>query len=207
MVTEELLSPVVLPRSGVLAYPRGCVADPYPSPDAPERFRAWFEVEGCIVLRNAVPPRLCQAGIDAFRREVLPDRLGYFERHASGRHERHTYTAAGFMQYPIMNLQDLSVRKYAAFRRAGLNLLTQCDQIFFNSRRDIHRMDAQCVDASGQLMRERAHDIEIRSFYSRNHDPRYALVRCVHGDFERGITELLRVEMAMTIDQHERRDV
>ncbi len=124
MATEELLSPIVLPRSDVLAYPRGYVADPYPSPDAPERFRAWFELEGCIVLRNAVPPRLCQAGIDAFRREVLPDRLGFFERHASGRYERHTYTAAGFMQYPIMNVQDLSVRKYAAFRRAGLNLLT-----------------------------------------------------------------------------------
>ena len=57
----------------VLDKPRGYIADPYPSLDSPERFRAWFEEEGCIVVRNAVAPRLCQAGIDAFRnaREAL----------------------------------------------------------------------------------------------------------------------------------------
>lgn len=119
-----VLAPVVLPRSSVLDYPRGFITDPYPTPEAPERFRAWFEEEGCIVIRNAVTPRLCQAGIDAFRREVLPDHLAFFERHASGKFERHVYTPAGFMKYPIMNLQDLPERKYAAFRRAGLNVLT-----------------------------------------------------------------------------------
>lgn len=118
------LMPVVLPRSTVLDTPRGYVADPYPALETPERFRAWFDEEGCIVLRNVVTPRLCQAGIAAFRREVLPDHLGFFERHASGKFERHVYTPAGFMQYPIMNLQDLHERKYAAFRRAGLNVLT-----------------------------------------------------------------------------------
>ncbi|MEO0318733.1 MAG: hypothetical protein RL404_2410 [Pseudomonadota bacterium] len=124
--TEALhaLAPVVLPRSSVLDYPRGFVADPYPTPEAPERFRAWFDEEGCIVVRNAVTPRLCQAAVDAFRREVLPDHLAFFERHASGKFERHVYTPAGFMKFPIMNLQDLSERKYAAFRRAGLHVLT-----------------------------------------------------------------------------------
>ncbi len=116
--------PVVLPRSTVLETPRGYIADPYPTLAAPERFRAWFEEEGCIVVRNAVAPRLCQAGIDAFRREVLADHLGFFERHASGKFERHVYTPAGFMKYPIMNLQDLPERKYPGFRRAGLNVLT-----------------------------------------------------------------------------------
>lgn len=116
--------PVILPRSTVLDKPRGYIADPYPTLEAPERFRAWFEEEGCIVVRNAVAPRLCQAGIDAFRREVLPDHLGFFERHASGKFERHVYTPAGFMKYPIMNLQDLPERKYPAFRRTGLNVLT-----------------------------------------------------------------------------------
>ena len=120
----DLPGPIVLPRSTVLEYPRGFIADPYPTLDAPERFRAWFDEEGCIVLRGAVPPRLCQAGVDAFRREVLPDRLAFFERHASGKFERHVYTSAGFMKYPIMNLQDLPERRYAAFRRTGLNVLT-----------------------------------------------------------------------------------
>ncbi len=116
--------PVVLPRSPVLAYPRGCIADPYPPLESPDRFRAWFDEEGYIVVRNAVPARLCLAGIDSFRREVLTDRLGFFERHASGRFERHVLTPAGFMKYPIMNLQDLPDKKYAAFRHAGLNILS-----------------------------------------------------------------------------------
>ena len=42
----------------------------------------------------------------------------------AGKFERHVYTPAGFMKYPIMNLQDLPERKYAGFRRAGLNVLT-----------------------------------------------------------------------------------
>ncbi len=116
---------IVLPRSTVLEHPRGANGvDPYPLPEQRDAFRAWFEREGYVLIRNAVPPRLCQLGIDAFRREALHDRLGFFERHASGKFERHVYTAAGFMKYPIMNLQDLPVKKYAGFRRAGLNILT-----------------------------------------------------------------------------------
>lgn len=115
----------VLPRSPVLEHPRGCEgSDPYPSPENRKEFRAWFEREGYVLIRNAIPPRLCQFGIDAFRREALHDRLGFFERHASGKFERHVYTQAGFMKYPIMNLQDLSLDKHAGFRRAGLNILT-----------------------------------------------------------------------------------
>lgn len=116
---------IVLPRSTVLEHPRGYdVSDPYPSPEQPAEFRAWFEREGYVLIRNAIPARLCQAGIDAFRSEALHDRLGFFERHASGKFERHVYTPAGFMKYPIMNLQDLLEKKYGTFRRAGLNILT-----------------------------------------------------------------------------------
>lgn len=115
----------VLPRRTVLAWPSGSEGiDPWPMLDQPQAFRAWFEREGYILIRNAIPPRLCQTGIDTFRNEVLHDRFGFFERHASGKFERHVYTEAGFMKYPIMNLQDLSGKKYPGFRRAGLNILT-----------------------------------------------------------------------------------
>ncbi len=116
---------IILPRSTVLDRPRGAESeDPYPTLDQPQEFRAWFEREGYILVRNAVTPRLCQTGVDAFRQEVLHDRLGFFERHASGKFERHVYTEAGFMKYPIMNLQDLPLKKHAGFRRAGLNVVT-----------------------------------------------------------------------------------
>ena len=114
------------PRQLVLQHPRGTTdKESYPSPDDAAAFREWFVNEGYVVVRNAVPAALCEAGITAFRREVLPDRLGFFERHASGRYERHVLTEAGFMKYPIMNLQDLPEKKYPVFRRTGLDLLTQ----------------------------------------------------------------------------------
>lgn len=116
---------VVLPRDTVLERPRDAQdEEPWPTLEQPQALRAWFEREGYVLIRNAIPPRLCQAGIDAFRREALHDSLGFFERHASGKFERHVYTEAGFMKYPIMNLQDLSLKKHAGFRRAGLNILT-----------------------------------------------------------------------------------
>ncbi len=114
----------VLPRRTVLEQPAGHDTDPCPPPSRPQEFRDWFEREGYVVVRGAIPPRLCQAGIDAFRAEVLGDRLGFFERHVSGKFERHQYTPAGYMKYPIMNLQDLASRRHAGFRRAGLTVLT-----------------------------------------------------------------------------------
>ncbi len=125
--TPEPLPPSigVLPRPEVLSCPRGASGvDQCPPPEQQQAFRAWFASEGYVLIRNAIPARLCQSGIDAFRREALHDRLGFFERHASGKFERHQYTPAGFMKYPIMNLQDLSVKQYPGFRRAGLNILT-----------------------------------------------------------------------------------
>ncbi len=115
----------ILPRGTVLEQPAGYAdADPYPPLSQPQEFRAWFEREGYILVRGAVPPRLCQTAVDAFCADVLGDRLGFFERHVSGKFERHHYTPAGYMRYPIMNLQDLASRRHARFRRAGLTVLT-----------------------------------------------------------------------------------
>ncbi len=115
----------VLPRETVLEHPAGHAGeDPYPPLTQPQEFRAWFAREGYIVMRGAIPARLCQMVVDAFRADVHGDRLGFFERHVSGKYERHQYTQAGYMKYPIMNLQDLSGRRHAGFRRVGLTVLT-----------------------------------------------------------------------------------
>ena len=123
--TEQDRTIRVLPRETVLEQPVGAAGDdPYPALTRPEEFRAWFEREGYVVIRGAIPARLCQRVIDAFRVDVLGDRVGFFERHVSGKYERHQYTRAGYMKYPIMNLQDLAARQHAGIRRAGLTVLT-----------------------------------------------------------------------------------
>ena len=71
----------------------------------PVALRSHFAQEGYVVVRHAVPGSLCQAALAAFERDVKPSRA-YFKRHASSDFERHVFTEAGFMKYPIMNLQD-----------------------------------------------------------------------------------------------------
>lgn len=113
-----------MPRDIVLTRPSGDPADGYPSPSSAHAFRAYFEREGFIVLRNAIPPALCEAAKQSFITELLPDRHALFMRHASGTHERHVYTEYGFMKYPVMNFQDLPDKRYPGFKRDGLGLLT-----------------------------------------------------------------------------------
>jgi phytanoyl-CoA hydroxylase len=84
--------------------------------------RAHYLDQGFVVVRGAVPRELCARAVAAFEREVKPSRA-YFKRHASSDFERHVFTAAGFMKYPIMNLQDLPSDRFADFRASGLEML------------------------------------------------------------------------------------
>ncbi|HET6518540.1 MAG TPA: phytanoyl-CoA dioxygenase family protein [Geminicoccaceae bacterium] len=89
----------------------------------PRAFAAFFAEQGYVVLRDAVPKDLCEAAKAAFERDVKPSR-DYFKRHESSEFERHVFTEAGFMKYPIMNIQDLSAHSFNEFRQNGLNMLT-----------------------------------------------------------------------------------
>jgi phytanoyl-CoA hydroxylase len=88
----------------------------------PVALRSHFAQEGYVVVRHAVPGSLCQAALAAFERDVKPSRA-YFKRHASSDFERHVFTEAGFMKYPIMNLQDLPEVDFGIFRGTGLAIL------------------------------------------------------------------------------------
>ena len=87
-------------------------------------FREYFQREGYIVVRNALPRAVCVEAVDGFLKEVHLDNRALFLRHASARYEAHVYTDAGHMRYPIMNLQDIPGRRYPQFKAAGLALLT-----------------------------------------------------------------------------------
>ena len=84
--------------------------------------RAHYLDQGFVVVRGAVPRELCARAVAAFEREVKPSRA-YFKRHASSDFERHVFTEAGFMKYPIMNIQDLPKDRFGAFRDNGLAML------------------------------------------------------------------------------------
>ena len=92
-------------------------------PHIPRDFKQFFEREGYVVIPNAVPQALCEQAKQAFIQDIKADNR-FFMRHESSSFERHKFTEAGFMKYPIMNIQDLSSRKLSNFRRLGLEILT-----------------------------------------------------------------------------------
>lgn len=113
--------------------------------DGEESLRERFLRDGYVILRGAVAPEVCRRAVDAFETEVKPDR-GYFLRHASGKFERHVFTPANFMKYPIMNIQDVDGARYPGFRANGLTVLTSeplrraVGEIFGEEGRVIHTM-------------------------------------------------------------------
>lgn len=103
------------------AYPAD---EAYPALTDAVAFRDYFEREGYIVVRNALPPTVCAEAVDGFLREVHLENRALFLRQAPSRYEPHVYTLAGHMQQPILNLQDLCDRRYPQFKAAALALLT-----------------------------------------------------------------------------------
>jgi phytanoyl-CoA hydroxylase len=87
-------------------------------------FRDFFCREGYIIMRKALPPEVCGEAVDGFLKEVHLDDRALFLRDRPSRYEPHCYTDAGHMRYPIVNLQDISGRRYPQFKAAGLALLT-----------------------------------------------------------------------------------
>lgn len=84
----------------------------------------FFQREGYVVLRRALPPAVCAEAVDGFLEEVHLDTRALFRRAAPERYAPHAYTEAGRMRFPIVNLQDISGRRYPQFKAAGLALLT-----------------------------------------------------------------------------------
>jgi phytanoyl-CoA hydroxylase len=126
-LNPDLRSPLAsMPRADILLRPSSAPSDlAYPSVDDAPAFKEYFEREGFILMRRAIAPEICEAAKQAFLSETLPDKRAFFVRHASGKYERHVYTDQGFMKYPIMNLQDISGKRYPKFKTRGLELLTQ----------------------------------------------------------------------------------
>lgn len=83
-----------------------------------------FQREGHVVLRGALSAAVCAEAVDGFLAEVHLDTRALFLRAAPDRYAPHAYTGTGRMRFPIVNLQDISGRRYPQFKAASLALLT-----------------------------------------------------------------------------------
>jgi len=109
-----------------LQTPRGLAAhvpetdeeDPSPRFDVAdaEGMRAYYEANGYVIARSAVPRDACQEIRRLWDSEVKPSRA-FMYRQATARAEQHVLNANGWIMNPILNLQSVDPRLYPSFRR------------------------------------------------------------------------------------------
>jgi phytanoyl-CoA hydroxylase len=85
--------------------------------------RKYYDDNGYVVVRGLLPQDLCDRANASFETQVKPF-SGFIYRQTTANPERHVFTSEGFVLNPIMNVQSLDRRRFAGFRRAGLDLLT-----------------------------------------------------------------------------------
>lgn len=88
-----------------------------------EQIRKYYDDNGYIVIRNAVPAELCEKAKQAFLREVKPYN-DFIYRQASANPEKHKLTEHGYMLNSILNIQDLNRENFPNFQQYGLEILT-----------------------------------------------------------------------------------
>jgi phytanoyl-CoA hydroxylase len=94
--------------------------------DQAAELRRYYNDNGYVVLRGLLPAEFCRRATTSFETEVKPFD-GFLYRQASGNPERHVFTKEGLMLNPILSVQSLDRRRFAGFRRAGLDLLTHAN--------------------------------------------------------------------------------
>ena len=85
--------------------------------------RGYYDAQGYVVVRGAVPPEICAAAHNGFLSDVKPFD-GHLYRQASARSERHALTEAGFMLNSLLNIQIIGFQHFDRFRETVMAALT-----------------------------------------------------------------------------------
>jgi len=85
--------------------------------------RQYYDENGYVVIRGLIPGDLCDQARMHFEREVKPY-PGHIYRQTTANPERHTFSDAGLMLNPILNVQSLDTRRFSQFKKTGLAALT-----------------------------------------------------------------------------------
>lgn len=83
----------------------------------------YLEAHGYTVLRGLIPPESCDRAKAAFE-SAVKTYDGYLYRQTTANPELNDFTEAGYVVNPVLNVQDLTISRFAEFRTACLDVLT-----------------------------------------------------------------------------------
>jgi len=93
------------------------------APDDLDGIRRVYAARGYVVVRGLVAGAAAARVRAAFHRQVRPYD-GFLYRQTTGNPERNRFDEHGFVANPILNVQDLPTREFAAYKAAALAVLT-----------------------------------------------------------------------------------
>jgi phytanoyl-CoA hydroxylase len=97
--------------------------DPYLGLSSDEAIKNYYLENGYVVLRNLVPPALCDRAGAAFGREVKNYDGPLYRQTTSGNPEKHRLTKHGYVENSILNVHDLPTSRFKEFRNDSLEIL------------------------------------------------------------------------------------
>jgi phytanoyl-CoA hydroxylase len=83
----------------------------------------YYNANGYVVLRGLLPSDACAAARATYAAQIKPYD-GFIYRQTTAQAERHKFNAQGYVVNPVLNVQSVSNRYFAAFRAATLACLT-----------------------------------------------------------------------------------
>ncbi len=102
--------------------------DIYSQFNTKEHYLSYYQTQGYVICRNLISPMLCEQVKRAFQQTIKPI-SDYFYRQVTAQPEQHHFNLYGYVLNGLLNIQDLNSCRFAAFKQAGLAILTDAKLI------------------------------------------------------------------------------
>jgi phytanoyl-CoA hydroxylase len=99
-------------------------SSPYFSLEESSTIREYYQQNGYLVIRNLIPTELCDRARSVFAQEIKPFDGYLYRQPSSGAAEKHILTDHGYMLNSILNIQNLNKKKFPAFQKTILEIIT-----------------------------------------------------------------------------------
>jgi phytanoyl-CoA hydroxylase len=111
------MMPLHTPRGLSVEVPENAAEDPSPKFELTQaaQIARYYDENGYVIVRGAVPAADCDAVRELWEREVKPSG-DFIYRQATAKAERHVLNAQGWVMNPILNLQSVDPNRYPKFR-------------------------------------------------------------------------------------------
>ena len=98
--------------------------DPYSKLSDPADIKDYYSKYGYVVIRNLIPPEICDRAMEAFSKEIKTYEGHLYRQTSTGYAQKHLFTDQGYVLNSILNIQDLHDKKFSKSKKMILDVIT-----------------------------------------------------------------------------------